>query len=110
MAQKINVVSVKGQGALLGYMDPKVGMDVFAGIHKGEISRVQGDLVHFGSGATEGRHTQYANLVYITTGDAMGSYSWPTGDGSVVLPYYHDSSDNSSGVYMTSNGFKFFSW
>lgn len=70
--KKINVVKTTGQSGALGVMDAKVNMVT----NEGTITAT-GDVIKVGSG------TNYAGLLFITEAQASGSWSWPSGDGSI---------------------------
>ncbi len=110
--QKLPVVAHYGGGALIGYIDPKANMVT----QLGTIQEVSGNVLRIGTGSSEPRIYEYIYNCPITTGAVFYGFSWPTGDGSILLgsgtwPYNVNQTVNvSSGVHFNGSQAIFFSF
>lgn len=111
--QKVSVVSFHGGGALMGWIDPKAGMET----NLGDIVRVSGDLVEYGVGDSQSKGYEYIHNLTVTTGEVYYNYSWPTGDGSIragtgLWPYGDVVTETKpgSGVFNQGSRLVYFTW
>jgi hypothetical protein len=97
MAQQVYVVHNFGEGDAVGLIDPKVNMVT----QFGTITAINGDIATIGTGS-ENRSNQYINDLMATYAHVTGSWSFPTGDGSIAFGGHNQLDDTRSGVF--SNG------
>jgi hypothetical protein len=82
---KLLVIQASGAydaGAALGEMDPKVGMKTTYGT----ILTIESGALHcnLGVGSGSAKRTFETYQLHLPLVEATGSWSWPTGDGSIV--------------------------
>jgi hypothetical protein len=80
---KVRVTRSPGGNGFVGMMDPKVGMNT----NQGKILalRTQNNQIVVGAGSGSVQRLIYPHQCYVTVATATGTYSYPSGDGSVVF-------------------------
>lgn len=97
---KLNVVRTIQDGSLIGYINPDVAQVVGMTTQVGVISSYSAGLVGFTGLGYEHLNYQYADLITVASGDAVGSVAWPSGLGCQSLePDTHSFSQTRSGSF-----------
>lgn len=81
MNEKVRVVSLLGGSEPIGYMDARPGMQT----HLGSVVSTSGSIVSVSGVGTSANRDHYASHLLVTYAHATGTWSFPTGDGSVLL-------------------------